>query len=89
MSWSFSGRGKPDDVRAEARKSLFSIVCMEPEESIKLKVANILEMALNAYPDGMNVSVTASGSQAKNNETGRATNTLRIEITPFIPDPTP
>lgn len=84
MSWSFYGVGKPKAVAAKARKDLSAYKCMEPEETVKAKVADIIDVCLSAFPDASSVQIEASGSQSTDStKPGTATNQLSIKILPL------
>ena len=85
MSWSVSAVGKPQAVAAKLAKDLSSIKCVEPEETIKNAVAQILGTALAAFPPGMAVTITASGSQYVPDSTkpGEAQNQLKVDLQPL------
>ncbi len=82
MSWSFSGVGKPAALADRARASLSNIKCREPEETIKGKVAEIVEECLAAFPAGSAVQIEASGSQSTADD-GTALNSLSLNIKPL------
>ena len=63
MSWSITLHGRPARVIESAKNQLGAQKCMEPEESIKGKVLEIIEACLSAYGDGTAVKLQASGSQ--------------------------
>jgi hypothetical protein len=84
MSWSFYAIGKPAAVVASAEKALSAYECSEPEESIKNKVLNIIQVSLAAMPDASAVSIEASGSQsAHHDHADKFTNTLSFIIKPI------
>lgn len=87
MSWSFHATGKPAAVLGKARQDLSQYKCAEPEETIKGKVLNILEVALLAFPESSAVQVAASGSQQQPsvNPTNPTAfiNSLSIDIKPI------
>ena len=60
--------------------------CIEPEESIKANVVEIVKQALGAMPPGSIVEVIASGSQSNidyNDPSKGATNQLSVSIKPL------
>lgn len=65
MSWSINVVGKVSAVRAKAQDDLKQINCMEPEESIKNAVGDIIDTSLCAYPHSVAVKIIANGSQYK------------------------
>lgn len=81
MSWSASRSGKPVEVAAQLKADLEGIRCIEPEETIKNKVGEIIATALAAYPPEFSVKVSAVGSQS--NYEGGPVNDLRLEIKPI------
>ncbi len=87
MSWSFHALGKPMAVLQKARKDLH-YPCAEPEESIKQKFLNILEVSLISFPEVSAIKVVASGSQSSAYDTegksvpDRFINSLSITIEP-------
>jgi hypothetical protein len=82
MSWSYSKVGKVPAVAADAAKTLASINCAEPEQTIKSMVANVIEGALAVYPPDVAVKVTASGSQyvPDGNKPNEVINSLSVNI---------
>jgi hypothetical protein len=57
---------------------------MEPEETIKGKVAEIIETCLSAFPADSAVQIEASGSQSTDGtKLGIAVNTLTVGIKPI------
>lgn len=86
MSWSVAAIGRPKAVAESVAKQLAAIKCVEPEETMKNKVAEIVSAALHAMPEGTAVSFTGNGSQTFKNydkpEEG-ATNYLQLEIKPL------
>ena len=83
MSWSFYGVGKPKALAAKAEVDLSRIVCMEPEQTIKVLVGKIIAAALEASPDNGAVQIEASGSQSTDSTVGTITNQLSLKITPI------
>lgn len=82
MSWSFYGVGKPAAVLNKAKTELPKCRCSEPEETIKSKVIDIIEICLAAYPDASAVQIDANGSQS-NDSDGKTTNSLVVNIKPL------
>jgi hypothetical protein len=82
MSWSFNAVGKPLAVAAKMKADLARNKCVEPEETIKSAVADIVEKALSAFPVNFPVEVSASGSQSTDS-TGAAANHLTVNIKPL------
>lgn len=85
MSWSISATGKPAEALASLKDQIEIARCVEPEQSIKAKVGEAIEIALSAYPPGMEVAVSAYGSQWKQvggPDDGKAQNELHVSITP-------
>lgn len=80
MSWSISATGGRQAVLKSCQEQLAKITCSEPEESIKNKVGEIIEMALVGV-EGGGVMVAASGSQYTPEQGKPPRNTLRFEIT--------
>lgn len=81
MSWSVQAIGKPAAVAAKLAKDFTVYKCMEPEETIKGKVAEIVAVALAAFPAGAAVKVWASGSQSVVGSD--TTNQLSVTIEPI------
>lgn len=85
MSWSVSGSGKVSDVQKSIGEQFANITYLkEPENSIKVKVDEIVAAALAAFPPDRSVSITANGSQSLNPDTGHATNSLYIRLEPIV-----
>lgn len=82
MSWSFHGIGRPAAVLAKAQAELPRMRCVEPEETVKGKLLEALEAALDNWPDNYAVRVAASGSQFMND--GKSTQTLSVTIEPLL-----
>ena len=83
MSWSVESIGKPAAVARNLAQQFSSIVCSEPEETIKNTVAQAVDVALKAYPSDVPVEVRARGSQfISSDKPGMATNQLHVEINP-------
>lgn len=83
MSWSFYKVGNPATVLVEARKDLAHYKCAEPEEAIKAKVLEILEISLSKFPADLPVKVQASGSQSTKESSQEAANNLSFTIEPL------
>lgn len=81
MSWSFNGTGRPEEVLEKATKALKQFKCLEPEESIKELVTEILDVSLTNYPVDRVVVVNAAGSQSTDDR-GRSVNVLNVTIGP-------
>lgn len=93
MSWSFYATGKPAAMVARARVEFGKIKCSEPEEAIKGKVLNILEVSLLAMPENAVVRIEAGGSQSQAYDmapdgwgavVGKFTNQLNLKIEPIF-----
>jgi hypothetical protein len=82
MSWSFNATGKPAAVLAKMKADLARNKCVEPEETIKNGVLDIVDKALSAFPAGSPVEVSACGSQSTD-ATGAAANQLTVNIKPL------
>lgn len=64
MSWSVSAFGKVGAVRKEiARQFATGSKCSEPEETIRMSAAKLIDDSLAAQDEGLAVNVTAGGSQ--------------------------
>lgn len=63
MSWSASGVGKAGVLAGKLALEFDRVKCAEPEQTIKDQVAQIVQLALSAFPPDMPVRVNASGSQ--------------------------
>jgi hypothetical protein len=63
MSWSVSAIGKAAAVAEKVASELERSKCSEPEETIKNTVADVVGVALRAFPPNYAVRVNASGSQ--------------------------
>lgn len=93
MSWSFNAIGKPKAVLQKIYTDISnsSYKCPEPEEAVRLKLVEILELALNAFPESSAVKVEAHGSQipeyvygaSSSQPTGKFTNSLKLVIEPI------
>lgn len=64
MSWSVSAVGKAPAVRASIADQFARGTCIEPEESVKKRVAEAIDKALEAQDPATVVKVVASGSQS-------------------------
>lgn len=83
MSWSLQAAfGKAPAVREGVAKQFENgHKCMEPEESIRLAAAKIIDVALAGQDQAQVVEVSASGSMSTKN--GKfASNQLNIAVTP-------
>lgn len=88
MSWSVSAVGRPKAVAAKIAKDIVAITCPEPEQTIKQSVATAIAAALEHYPEGYAVSVSASGSQSPGYDSEKHTpqgllNSLTVSISPL------
>jgi hypothetical protein len=92
MSWSFNAIGKPSAVAAKARKELGAIQCAEPEQGIKERAIEAIELSCSALPDDNAVKITACGSQSPaykmvdghyKHVDGKFTNNLTLNIEPI------
>jgi hypothetical protein len=87
MSWSFQAVGKPAAVLAKAKQEFAKSPCVEPEETIRQKALEQIDVALSAFPASAPVKVIANGSQsseyAAGVTTGKATNSLNVTIEPL------
>jgi hypothetical protein len=86
MSWSFSAIGKPAAVAKKIADELEKYPCSEPEQSIRHKVGEALQVALAAFPGNAAVQIDASGSQSTQsgaNEPNTAINNLSVKIQPI------
>ena len=81
MSWSVSAVGKAPAV-AEKIATGTNHKCSEPEETIKNAVAAAIATALTAFPADGVVRVEASGSQQTDTATGKAVNSLKVNVEP-------
>lgn len=81
MSWSFSATGRPKAVAEKAKAYLAGVKCAEPEESIKNKIGNIIDMALMSFPESGAVKITCNGTQSPQGTF--ALNSVRLEIEPL------
>lgn len=82
MSWSVSAIGKAPAVRSEIAKQFANGGrCIDPEESVRLAVAKLIDVALEVQHEKVTVRVSASGHQG--GYTGAPENTLGIEIQPM------
>jgi hypothetical protein len=87
MSWSFNAVGKPLAVLKAAKDQFMQYSCAEPEETIREKFFEILEISLDSYPESSAVQVSASGSQspAVTSETDRPRfyNSIKVDVQPL------
>jgi hypothetical protein len=87
MSWYVQGVGNPEPLLRNLTEQIERVTCMEPEQSIKAKVGEVLALALEAMPAHQPVKVNASGSQSvESNPDGpptHFTNTLTLTIEPL------
>lgn len=79
MSWSFNAIGRPAAVAAKLKADLARNKCVEPEETIKNTIVDLVGIALAAYPDGAVVKVEAYGSQST--VLTQSTHSLKLELT--------
>lgn len=84
MSWSVNAIGKPAAVAAKLAIDFAKNRCVEPEETLKNMVADIVAGALAVYPPNLAVRVEAGGSQhaADASKPTELVNSLKIEIAP-------
>jgi hypothetical protein len=64
MSWSISATGKPGAAIVKLKSQIHG-KCTEPEETIRAKIVDIIDLCLGAYPAGHPVKVSASGSKSE------------------------
>lgn len=81
MSWSVSGVGRASALRDKVAKQFDGINCAEPEQTIKNKVAAIVDISLQAMRGDQAVKVSCSGSQYVDGQ-GQI-NTVRVEVEPI------
>jgi hypothetical protein len=83
MSWSVGAKGTVADVKATiASQFQTGAKCMEPEETIRQKAAELVALALDSQGYMPNVDVSAYGSMSKDYSTNAVSNSLSIIITP-------
>ena len=78
MSWSVSEVGKVPAVAKQVIHRLDQQRCLEPEQAIKTKVEEIVNLCLAAYPNDVAVEVIAGGSQSEAKD-GKAVN-VRVAV---------
>lgn len=64
MSWSVAAIGKAPAVRKEIADQFSRGKCNEPEETIRLQAAKLIDMALEATDPSYVVKVYANGHQS-------------------------
>ena len=85
MSWNVAAIGKSPAVRTEIAKQITRYKCSEPEESVKMSAAALLDAALASQKPDSVVSVSANGSQSQTtgaDGTPEFTNSLTISVQP-------
>jgi 2-hydroxychromene-2-carboxylate isomerase len=86
MSWTVNAIGKSPAVRAAVAKQFADgSKCAEPEESIRLATAALIDQSLAAQTESSAVKVAASGSMSKSQSVGKPetiSNSLIVEVTP-------
>lgn len=86
MSWSVQAHGKAAAVASRVAIGIAQSKCSEPEETIKNEIGATLAKALAAFPPGMAVKVSASGSQGYldfSKNPAEAYNSLSVSIEPM------
>jgi hypothetical protein len=83
MSWSVSAVGKPAAVAVKLAGAFTTNKCMEPEETIRQQVGQIIAKALEVFPADTAVNVSASGSQQSPKGDGKFINQLSVKIEPI------
>jgi len=68
MSWQFHQAGTAKALLAKAEEDLNRYKCIEPEESIKQSVIDIIEATLKTAPDNVIFAIDAAGSQTGNDK---------------------
>jgi len=79
MSWSVSGIGKPQAVKAAIEKQA-NYSCAEPEETVRKAALAVVYAVLDAQPVASAVQVSASGHQSSVDADGKAQNQLSIDV---------
>ena len=83
MSWSVAAKGKALEVKTDvAGQFERASKCAEPEESIRLATAKLIDLSLEAQDPEKDVSVSAYGSQSADYQTQKVRNSLNITISP-------
>lgn len=88
MSWSVTAIGSPAGVAAKFGGDLRrnAETFNEPERSLCMKIADLVDLTLAEFPPGVAVDVSGNGYQSTTD--GGAVNTVHLKITPiygFIP----
>ena len=65
MSWDVSGIGKAEALRTHLAGEFKKVKCAEPEQSIAMKLAEAIDVALASFPASYPVKVQAYGSQGQ------------------------
>lgn len=84
MSWSVAAFGKSQAVRINIADQFSRSKCTEPEETVRLAAAALIDAAIAAQDLAIVIEVSASGSQSFrdwNNKTG-VSNSVSISIQP-------
>jgi hypothetical protein len=84
MTWAFSAVGKAAAVRGKAAEAFNPerLALAEPEAAIAGMAHNIIEKAIADWPEGLPVTVRASGHQAKP-DGGGTVHHLSLSIEPL------
>lgn len=82
MSWSVYAMGKARLVEEKCAETLAASKCVEPEETIKAKIAESLAAAMGAFPDDQIVKVEANGHQSSVGPDGKAINQFSVKVEP-------
>lgn len=86
MSWSIAVVGRAHGVAAYAEKHFNLTKCEEPEESIKQKVAEIVQIACGNMPEDSAIEIIASGSQycTKRDDKQTDAHSVSVSIRPLF-----
>lgn len=87
MSWSVNAVGRAHAVAAKLAKDFSAIKCLEPEETIKNAVGQIIATALAAFPENYAVTVNANGSQGPGYDANTSAPTGQVNSLQFTISP--
>jgi hypothetical protein len=85
MSWSVSATGKASAVRTEIKRQFETgSKCIEPEETVRLAAASLLDAAIAAQDPSKAVKISAGGSQNfDHSKNSVVSNNLNIVVEPI------
>lgn len=83
MSWNVTAVGKAGALRAHVAKEFKKVICAEPEQSIAMGLATVIDIALASFSEDCSVCIQSYGSQAQpdfRNRPDKFTHTVALQI---------